>query len=157
VRDNVLRMPLLKGSTSPDPEADLGHHTFTYSLLPHAGDFRTGTVERAYELNVPMRTRVCEGSPGKLPPSHSLLTCGADHVLVEAVKKAEDSDALIVRVYEWSNRRGEVTLSFGSDVASVRETNLMEEPEESDVVANGPDISFTIKPYEIRTFAVNLA
>ena len=51
----ILRLTLLRGSEWPDPDADRGRHEFTYSLLPHAGDWRTGaTVRRAWELNVPV-------------------------------------------------------------------------------------------------------
>jgi alpha-mannosidase len=55
VRENVMRQTLLKGAIYPDPNADQGRHQFTYSLLPHAGDWFTGNVHRAaYELNFPL-------------------------------------------------------------------------------------------------------
>src|SRR5690242_21418473 len=54
VHGNVMRLTLLKSGIDPDPQADQGIHRFTYSLLPHRGDWREArTVQRAYELNVP--------------------------------------------------------------------------------------------------------
>jgi len=52
---STLGLSLLKGAIFPDPNADRGHHRFTYALLPHAGDWREGqVVRRAYELNAPL-------------------------------------------------------------------------------------------------------
>jgi len=54
IKDNVMRLTLIKSGIDPDPEADQGRHVFTYSLLPHAGGWREGDVTRAaYELNWP--------------------------------------------------------------------------------------------------------
>lgn len=58
VKDNVLRLTLVKSAVSPDPEADKGEHVFTYSLLPHEGGWREGDVAReAYALNSPLLSR----------------------------------------------------------------------------------------------------
>ena len=65
VHDNVVRLTLLKSGVEPDPQADQGLHRFTYSLLPHSGDWRQAeTVRRAYELNVPVvSVAACQQSP----------------------------------------------------------------------------------------------
>ena len=55
IKGNVMRLTLLKGAISPDPDADRGRHQFSYALYPHAGDWRAAeTVRRAYEFNVPV-------------------------------------------------------------------------------------------------------
>jgi alpha-mannosidase len=136
--------------------ADMGEHRFTYSLLPHTGDFREETVRRAYELNVPMLAAVSTPSGGSLPATHGALACDADHVVVEAVKKAEDSDSLIVRVYEWSNRRGPVTLTFDRPITKAEEVDLLERPVGGECKVGCTSLGFAIAPYEIRTFAVRL-
>ena len=54
IKDNVMRLTLIKSGIDPDPQADQGRHVFTYSLLPHAGGWREGGVVReAYALNDP--------------------------------------------------------------------------------------------------------
>ena len=75
--------------------------------------------------------------------------------MIEVIKKAEDSDDLIVRVYEYHNKRTNATLSFFKEIEKAYECNLMEENIE-EVKANGKEISFEIKPYEIKTFKVKL-
>ena len=68
VKDNVLRLTLLKSSTAPDPKADEGHHLFTYSLYPHAGNWRNGTVRQGYELNYPLLSAPTDGAGTCCPP-----------------------------------------------------------------------------------------
>ena len=37
---HTLRISLLRSPTEPDPEADRGHHHFSYALYPHAGGWQ---------------------------------------------------------------------------------------------------------------------
>ena len=98
IHDGVMRLSLLRAPTHPDPTADQGSHTFTYSLMPHPGDWReAGVVQAAEDLNSPLRY-----VPTSLPArtSRSLIDVDTPQVVVEAIKRAEDSDATIVRLYE---------------------------------------------------------
>ena len=89
IHDSVMRMSLLRAPTHPDPNADQGTHRFTYALMPHPGDFReAGVIEAAEDLNSLL------GTP------RSLMAVDTPQVRVEAMKRAEDSDAVIVRLYE---------------------------------------------------------
>ena len=54
ILEHVLDLNLLRSPTNPDPDADLGHHEFTYSLLPHNGALIDSTVmAEATRLNQP--------------------------------------------------------------------------------------------------------
>jgi alpha-mannosidase len=150
IKDNVMRLSLLKSAISPDPDADIGHHEFVYSLYPHEGDWHAGgTVQEAWRLNNPLS--VCAGAPVK--DAFSLLRLSADNVMVDAVKKAEDGDALIVRLHEFAGVRSMVELSSDLKLASIQECNLMEQPMGEAFPA---DQSFELKPYEIKTFIVHI-
>lgn len=156
VKDNVMRLTLIKSATDPDPKADQGLHRFIYSLYPHAGDWRNGTIRQAAQLNEPLVARWESPHPGCLPPELSMVKVNRDHVFVEALKMGEDGDDLIVRVYEGHNQRGKVTLTFPFQVETAWETNLLEKPEE-ERPPEGRDLTFFIKPYQVRTFRINLA
>lgn len=156
IKDNVLRLTLLKSAIEPDPEADRGEHVFTYSLYPHAEDWaRGGTVRAAYALNYPLLARCEKAHPGTLPAELSFVSVDAEHVIVETVKEAEDDDRWVVRAYEYANRRGPVRLTFFREIESAVECNLVER-EEQPVRTVGRNLMFTIRPYEIRTFKVRL-
>jgi len=156
IKDNVMRLSLIKSASYPDPEADQGLHRFTYSLYPHAGDWRNGTIRRAAELNDSLLALWEPSHPGDLPVQFSLVAVDRENVLVDTVKLAEDGGDLIVRVYEGNNQRGSVTLRFGSKIEAAWECNLLEEPEEQ-LTPNGDSLTFFIKPYQVRTFRVRLS
>ena len=93
---------------------------------------------------------------GSLPPEFSFLTAQPDNIIVTAVKKAEDGDALIVRFYEWAGAETDVRLQFPVGAISAAETNLMETPLADLPVRDGTLVLHT-KPYEIKTVRVQFA
>ncbi len=153
VKGNVLRLSLLRSPMDPDPKADEGEHRFTYSLYPHEWDWRNGAVQEAFELNVPLLAREASGTAGSLPSVYSFFSCDADHVVVDTVKRAEDSSVVIVRLYEAYGERGDVSLTFDKEPIYVTECDLMEE-NDIPLKIEGDSVSFPIAPYEIRTFKV---
>jgi alpha-mannosidase len=97
-----------------------------------------------------------EPHEGSLPARHSFISVSPLNVVLTAVKKAEDSNALLFRVYESSGKQAEVTLHVPPGGSSVTATNLMEHPESDDKVAlKGDQVTFTVHPWEIQTIRVN--
>ena len=155
VRDNVMRLSLLRAPVDPDPHADEGEHRFTYSLYPHAWDWRNGTVQQGCQLNAPVLAVAAPPKKGALPAAASFAAVDAENVIIDAVKRAEDSDDLIVRIYEAYGQRGDVSLTFGSKSKRVTECDLMEE-NDVPVKMNGATLNLYMKPFELRTFKVRL-
>ena len=154
VRNGVIGMSMLKSAIHPNPEADKELHEFTYSIYPHQGGWReAGTVKQAYQINNPLTYSWKENEGGTLAPEYSLVSSDKDNAVIEVVKKAEDSDAVIVRLYECYNRRTPVTLIFGKELTSVVECNMMEEGADP-VEFTGNQATFEMKPYEIKTLKV---
>ncbi len=156
IKDSVMRLTLLKSATMPSTVADFGEHDMIYSIMPHAGDFRTGgTVNAAYELNCPMHAVAVSGGMDILGNEMSFVSVDKPNVKIEAVKKAEDSRGIIVRVYECFNQRSDVVLTMAKPIKAATECDLMEN-KESNLNATGNIIEFTIKPFEIKTFIIEL-
>ncbi len=156
VKDNVLRITLHRSPTEPDPTADQGQHEFTYSLLPHARTWREGgVIQEAYALNDPLIASVVSANPqGDLPATFAWAEVDTDHVVLETVKKAEDENAWIVRVYECKQYRSNaVTIQLGRPIHKAVECNLLEE-EETPVIHQGNQMTFAITPFEIKTFKI---
>lgn len=158
IHDNVMRLTLLKSAVSPDPQADQGLHRFTYSLLPHQGDWRDGqTVRRAYELNVPALVTPAYLPEGQSAPlASSFLSTDCSHIVIDTVKPAEDGRGLIVRLYEAHNQRGCGVLTFAAPLLSAEECNLLEESS-GEACFQNKTLSFQVRPFEIKTFRVQLA
>lgn len=156
IKDSVMRLSLLKSATQPNIDADREVHEFTYSLYPHAGNWReSDTVQIAHNLNCPMYSVIEEPHEGFLPENFSLVNVDKNNVIIEIVKKAEDSDNIIVRVYECYNRRTDTTLTLFKDVIEAWECDLLENNLQK-YKTEGNRVNFTILPYEIKTFKIKL-
>jgi alpha-mannosidase len=149
---NTLRLTLLRSPTWPDENADRGRQQFRYALYPHAGTWKQAlTVRRGFELNDPLKSEQVFPHTGSLPAEHSWASIENANVTLTAIKKAEDSDALIFRMYEWAGTAAEVKLHIPPGATGATETNLMEKPEGAPLNLSGDTISVPIKPYEILT------
>ena len=155
-KGNVLRLSLLRSPTSPDPNADRGHHHFAYSLYPHAGDWKQAlTVRRGWEFNYKLKTMQVEAHDGKMPAEHSYAGADASNVVLTAMKKAEDGDALLLRFYEWAGKSGNVELTVPPGATSAKLANLMEEASGDDLPVTGNKITVPVHPYEIVSVRVS--
>lgn len=146
IKDNAIKLSLLKSSKYPDTEADMGEHRFTYSLLPHIGGvLQGGTIKEAEHLNMPATVWPdCRWKNKK-----QLIRIDTESVQIDVVKKAEKEDCLIVRLHEC--RGSHVTFSLDSDfdVNKINVCNLLEE-NTGECYLN-KKVQITLKPFEIRT------
>lgn len=154
IHDGVMSLTLLKSGTYPDETADKCEHFFTYSLFPHSGDFKkAGTVKQAYDLNVPMTAFKIKKHNGKLPERYSLVKTDCDNVIIETVKKAENGEGIIVRMYESFNRRTDVQLDFGFNVNGVTLCDMLENDVKT-IRSKNNQLKLSLKPFEIVTIKV---
>jgi alpha-mannosidase len=148
IHGSVMRLSLLRAPTHPDPNADQGHHEFTYALMPHAGDFHeAGVIEAAEDLNAPLRLVRSNLPRGT---SRSLIEVDTPQVVVEAIKRAEDSDAAIVRLYEaWGrscSARVRTTLPASrAYLCDLLERNIKE------VALRDGEVDLQLTPFKILT------
>ena len=155
-KGNVLRISLLRSPVWPDPEADRGHHHFSYSIYPHAGSWKQAlTVRRGYEFNYKLKATQVEAHEGG-QPEKSFVSVASENVVLTAIKKAEDSDSLVLRMYEWAGKPADVQIKIPSGGIRATLTNLMEQSQGPPiVVSNGNSIVVPIHPYEILTMRVD--
>lgn len=153
IQGNVIRLTLLRSPTMPDPEADQGEHLFTYSLLPHAGNWRERTIPAAYHFNDPLLALDTHSREGGLPGGQQPLTLvesDSPNVVIETIKRAEDGNGIIVRLYEAHRQRGPVTLRTHFPLEGAWLTNLLEENVEALQVETGICV-LNVTPYQIIT------
>jgi alpha-mannosidase len=159
--NRTLRLTLLHtpscGSYRHQANMDLGPNLFTYSLFPHDGVWGAATQLEAARLNEPLTAFVSPKHDGVLGRERSFIALSTDSVVITALKRAEDTDELIVRVAEWTGSEQEnVRLTFPSAIVTAREVNAIEE-EVGTAAFDGNELSFAIGHYQPRTFAVRLA
>ena len=145
IKEDTMRLSLLKSATDPDYSADYGTHEFTYSLYPHKEEWYNARLEEeAFDLNSPVV--VLDGASAL--GNESLISFDAENVVLDAFKKAENEEAYVLRFHEFTGRRGRLTISTGLKFDSWCEADLMENPlGEWKQTA----IEVDVKPYEIKT------
>ena len=153
VKDNTMRVSLLRASQRPDPNPDEGIHEMTCSIYPHKGDWRAAcTVRKANELNEPLVARVVTAHAGALQPARSFVSISPTNIVTTALKKAEDDDTLILRFYEANGRSGEATVRTSLPVKYYVETDLMERPTSGKMPIKNGAFRVPIGKFEIKTF-----
>jgi len=150
VRDNVIRITLLRSPTMPDPTADQGQHSFTYSLLPHAGRWGRETLAAAYALNDPVVVFEPANPTPRKERIEPLVRVDSDNMVIETIKQAEDGNGVIVRMYEAMRQRGNVTLRTGFKLRAAYKTNLLEQTAETLEVGDN-EVTLCTRPHEILT------
>jgi len=146
VREHILDLNLLRAPTEPDPDADLGEHTLTFSLLPHTGSLIESDVQaQAAMLNQP--PVLLPGLAGSVVLPATIASKG---VSLEVLKRAEKGDEQIIRLVETKGRRSPATLTV-TGASELVETNLLEWTEGERIACATP-VELILKPFEIRTY-----
>ncbi len=86
---------------------------------------------------------------------HSFVSVEPNNVVMTAMKKAEDSNALIFHLYEWAGKSGSITITVPPGATGATETNLMEKPEGSPLSVTGNKVTVPVHPYEIVAVRVD--
>ena len=148
-----MTITMLKCGINPSTVDDHGQHLFTYSILPHSGDFKVGgTINEANLLNRPLIAFDTVGG-GKLPDTYSLVECDKGNILVETVKQSENGDGIVVRLHDEWNRKSQPTLKFGFDANKVYLTDMLENVIE-EIPATDNTVKLNVSNFEIVTLLV---
>jgi alpha-mannosidase len=161
IRGHVMRLSLLRSPAWPDPAADQGRHEFRYALLPHRGDFRAGRViEEAEAFNMPLEVvevveveqRVTEADATGLV-SGRVIAIEGDGVRVEAVKRADRDDAVVVRLCEVHGGRRTIRVRPGWPASSAHRTDLLERETSALTIDEGA-VTLSVRPFEVVTLSL---
>jgi alpha-mannosidase len=159
-----LRITLMRSGGEPDIYPNLGKFTISYSLFPHAGDWKSGVLAEGEDFNVP----VYAAEPPSLalvkahatrPEEASFFSLDAKGVALSGIKQAEDGKELVVRLAEMEGKETMVKLQVPVTVQSARRLNLIELPLEigAKPIVKGNSIQIKIRAHEIVTLGITPA
>jgi alpha-mannosidase len=149
ISGHTIRLSLLRGPGFPDSEADQGSHHFAYALLAHQGDLRdAGVIAEAEHFNLPLSLIAGQGE-GRV------VSVDRPGVSVEAVKWADRSDAVVVRLCEVWGARGPVRVKLHRPVVSVDRTDLLERPV-SQLTSHDGTVELELRPFELVTLVFGI-
>ncbi len=152
IKDGEMGLTLIKSGTYPNENADIGIHEFTYSIYPHKGRWQEArTVEMAYDLNSPLVSALLPyAGTGE---AWSMVSVDQPGCFVEMMKKAEDGNGYILRIYENRNTRTPMTVTLGFEAYRAEECDLLERPLKL-LETDGHTFKDFILPYEIKTYRI---
>jgi alpha-mannosidase len=148
---NVLGISLLRSPIYPDPYADEGEHEFAYAIYPHAGDWRNGTVREAEEMHSPLTITPTSGSSWP-----SLFRLSDESLRLASLKKAEDSEAIVLRLYEPHGGRGKTTIETGIPLQRAVMVNILEDEMHELTIEGERRITFEFKPFQVISLKLTL-
>jgi len=158
-RDGMVRLTILRSPTWPAFNTDEGLHEIGYSLHPHIGDWIRGdAVRKGYEFNYPLIPYVKSISKVEMPFSFSFIQAEPENLIVTAVKKAEDTEDVILRLYETAGKRADarITLNLYRGISSAVKTNFLEETVLEEIEVSGDTVNFNVNPHEISSIKISL-
>jgi alpha-mannosidase len=167
--DNTIRLTLMRSpGIEPPPNGrpsgytdqanqDWGHHEIVFGLAGHAGDWRAAQTDwQAYRLNDPLIAFQTVKHKGVFGTSLSLVHLNDSRVRVLALKKAEETDEIILRMVELDGKAAQdVRVAFAGPIVAAREVNAQEQPVGGAEIIDG-QLRTSFTPYQPRTFAVRL-
>lgn len=152
IEEKQMQLTLIKSGIFPNPQADIGAHTFTYSIMPHMGDYREGRVsEEAYDLNTKViRGDLAAGRQG----TWSFVQMTEPNIVIETIKLAYEGDGVVLRLYENHGKRVNVQMRF--PLMPNRKVWVCDMMEKHTYELQQDDAGYwvEVKPYEIVTLKI---
>jgi alpha-mannosidase len=143
-----MRISLLRSPKAPDPQADMGAHRFAYAVMPHVGGWReAGVLAEAMRMSSPVVWAAGSAEP------RSFASVDDPNLVLDTIKRAEDSDAVVLRLYEAHGARGTARVRLGFPFSSAATCTLLEDEGEPLPVSDGT-IEVAYRPYEIISVLV---
>lgn len=144
VNDNILRATLIRSTYDPDSYPEIGRHDIRFTLTPHTRSCDPASATRLAEvLNQPVSVIGTGVHGGKLSASASYCEVLTPNISIACIKKAEDSEAIIIRLYETAGKKTQANVRFSDIVkpnAIAVETNILEQPLENSTAKMNGDI-----------------
>jgi alpha-mannosidase len=156
VKGNTMRMTLVRTSYSPEPRPDYGKHELLYSIYPHKGDWKKAqTFKRGYEVNHPLESLIMTGSSsrGSMPETKSFIQIKPENIVISCVKKTEDSNDIVIRMYDATGKGAEAEVLFDFKIEEASEVDLLER-EIDKIKLEGERVIVDLKPFEIKTLRI---
>jgi alpha-mannosidase len=148
-------MSLLRSSYDPDPLPEMGKHTIRYALQPHTGQWTASDSTRAgYAFNAPLNAINTTEQTGTLPTSQPFAEILTSNVMLSGMKKAEDSDAVIVRLYEMEGKATNAKISLNNCIATANVTAIQTDVLERPLAKNTASMKDGILSVDIPAFGM---
>jgi alpha-mannosidase len=157
---STLRLTLIRGTYDPDPLPEIGEHEIHLSIMPFTGELPLAkAIQAGIQLNHPLLPVATDVHKGLLAPTGQFIDIQPQGIVLSAVKKAQDEQAIIIRLYNPTGEEITAKVSLAADllgqVTEAIEVDLMEHPTENSsarTTANG--FSVNVPAYGLASVMV---
>jgi len=159
IRADMLRGTLFSpvtivrnGQTVLDARPSAGTYTFRFSVTSGRGDW---SAEKSWRAGMAFSTPLIPVSAlnalsmKPLPSEKSFLSLNADNLVLTALKKADESESIVLRAFEIEGKKAESSILFLGKEVNFRQANLLEEN-----LAGEKQNVLRAQPYEIDTLKI---
>ncbi len=139
VKDGLVSLNLLRSTVFPDHNADRGEQKFRYAVYPYEGN-GSELIKHGYHFNndlIPFPAEV-----------KSMFQTDNTDIVIETVKKAEEEDGIIVRLYECRGKAARASLKTTLQGYKAHAVNMIEDPMPNGIIDPG---HLTFTPFEVKT------
>ncbi len=139
------------GPFVPTPDAlELKPYTFEYAVQLHDGDWRQAEMYKKAEEFHHLPIAIQAEGNGDLAPEFSFIEISPNNLILSALKKAEDSDEVILRFFETKGEPTEARIEVFREIKRLTMVDLLER-EEKELPFTRLGFVLEVKPFEIVT------
>ena len=156
IKNNVMRLSLLRSPKWPDEMADMGFHEIEYSLYPHQGNVAQAKItKKGYEYNYPLLPVITENHVGELAKEKSFASLTPENFVLTSVKKAEGIDnTFVYQFYETDGKDSIAQLKLDKQPKRVEISNFIED-EGQPIKFKGNQIELKVRANSVVTLRVS--
>ena len=141
----------IAGPLVPTEDAlELKSYTFEYAVQPHHGDWRQAEMYKLAPEFHRLPIAIQADAKGALPSEYSFLKLSPNNLILSALKKAEDSDAVILRFFETKGEATEAEVELFKAIKRLTLVDLLER-EQDELPFEGNRFRLEVTPFEIVT------
>ncbi|MCD6300849.1 MAG: hypothetical protein J7L82_02120 [Staphylothermus sp.] len=155
VRGSNIGLSLIKTPIIPDPLSDSDCITINYSIIPYKGGWISSKAYiEAYKVVNPLYWIINYSGENLGYLIDKLIDIDGDSVVLTMIKKAENGEGIVLRLYDISGSSGELTIRTEFPINKAYRVNILEEKIAELSIENQSTIKYRYRPYEIVTIYI---
>lgn len=157
--DDTLRLTLVRSSYDPDPLPEVTDHEIKFAVVAHKGACDVSAATRAGEqFNSPLAIVSASVQKGALPAEKSFVEVLTPGIFLAAIKKAEDSKAVVIRVFDMEGKKVTAKIKITDLVkpnSKAVQTDVLERPlAKNSAKMTGDTVSVTVPAFGQATVKI---
>jgi alpha-mannosidase len=161
ISESEIKLTLLRSSYDPDPLPEITQHEIRFALVPHNEKWDpSDSAKVGYEFNHNIEVVATDVHKGDLPKEKMFLSVEPKNIMLSGIKKAEDTDEIIIRLYETDGKDTDAIITIDPSLIKPHkvavQTDILERPiqDNTALLANSV-LKVTIPAFSLVTVKIS--